>query len=130
MVETRSSPDKPKVLIVDDEPDMLDFMARVLRRNFAVTVTDDAQEALHRLQSSRYDLLITDHQMPKVSGLELISQVGAAQPELICIVISGFAEAPDILQAMEDGAVQNYLLKPVDSRKLLGAIEQAYNSRG
>ena len=66
--------------------------------------------------------------MPKVSGLELVGRLGDLQPDVIRIVISGFAEAPDIQAAMDEGLVQNYLLKPVDSRKLLDAIEQAYQA--
>ena len=129
MALTPSPAGKPQVLIVDDEPDMLDFMERVLRREFRVTVTGDAEEALQKLASGGYELLITDHQMPKISGLQLLKKTEALAPDLVRIVISGFAEAPDIQQAVADGIIHNYILKPVDSRKLLGAIEQAYKRR-
>ena len=129
MAEVRSKPGKARVLIVDDEPDMLDFMERVLRRSYDVTITDDSRRALELLRSETFELLITDHHMPKVSGMELVGQLGDLPHKVIAIVISGFAEAPDIQAAMEQGAIQNYLLKPVDSRKLLTAIEQAYSSR-
>lgn len=129
MALTSSRADKLHVLIVDDEPDMLDFMERVLRRAFAVTVTGDAEEALRELASGSYDIVITDHQMPKISGLELLRRSEALAPDLVRIVISGFAEARDIQQAVTDGAIHNYILKPVDSRNLLGAIEQAQKRR-
>lgn len=129
MALTSSPAGKPQVLIVDDEPDMLDFMERVLRREFRVTVTSDAEEALRRLAEGSYDVLITDHQMPKISGLQLLEKTEKSAPDMVRIVISGFAEAPDILAAVEAGEIHNYILKPVDSRKLLMAIEQAYARR-
>lgn len=105
---------------------MLDFMERVLRREFCVTVTSDAEEALWHLAEGAYDVLITDHQMPKISGLQLLKQTEESAPDMVRIVISGFSEAPDLLAAVDAGVIHNYILKPVDSRKLLLAIEQAY----
>lgn len=120
---------KPHLLIVDDEPDMLDFLERVLRKRFEVSRSVSAEEALARLAQRSFDLLITDQKMPRVTGLELLDRIGDQFPTLVKILISGFTESPDIRRARESRRIHNYIFKPVDSERLLEAIEEAYASR-
>jgi adenylate cyclase len=120
---------KPRVLIVDDEPDMLDFLQRVLRRRFVVTRCRNAEEALECLARDEYAVLITDQKMPRVSGLELLERIGDQQPQLVKLLISGFSDVPDIQRAVERGGIHNYILKPVDSQKLLEAVDEAFRVR-
>ena len=120
---------KPKLLVVDDEPDMLDFLERVLRRRFQVTRTSSAETAIELLSSGEYEVLVTDQKMPKVSGLELLERIAGKYPSLVRVMISGFTEVPEIHRAVQKRTIHNYILKPVDSRKLLRAIEDAYEVR-
>ena len=69
-----SSQAKPRLLVVDDEPDMLEFVERVARRRFQVTSCQTADEALAELAVGDYEVLITDQKMPRVSGLELLGR--------------------------------------------------------
>ncbi len=124
-----ASRDKPKLLIVDDEPDMLDFIERVLRRRFTVTRTNSAEKALEYLASGDYEVLITDQKMPKVSGLDLLERIGDQYPSLVRVLLSGFTEVPDIQRAVRECTIHNYILKPVDSRRLLHGIDEAYRVR-
>jgi DNA-binding NtrC family response regulator len=120
-----AAPDKPKLLVVDDEPDMLDFIERGLRKRFSVTRTNSPEAALEFLSSGKYEVLITDQQMPKVSGLDLLERVSERYPSLVRILISGFTEVPDVQKAVARGTIHNYILKPVDTKKLLQAIDEA-----
>ena len=120
---------KPRLLIVDDEPDMLDFLERVLRRRFHVTRCRNAEEALKRLEEAEFDVLITDQKMPRVSGLELLEQIRDSHPGLLKLLLSGFTEVPDLQRAAELYGIHNYILKPVDSQKLVEAIDEAYRLR-
>lgn len=120
---------KPKLLVVDDEPDMLDFLERVLRRRFSVTRTNSAETALELLSTEEYEVLVTDQKMPKISGLELLERIAGKYPKLVRVMISGFTEVPEIQRAVRKNTIHNYVLKPVDSRKLLLAIEYAYEVR-
>ncbi len=122
-------PPKPRLLVVDDEPDMLEFVERVTRRRFQVTPCSSAEDALVELASGEYEVLITDQKMPKVSGLELLGQIAGLYPRLVRVLLSGFTDLPDIQRAVEQSHVHAYVLKPVDSMKLLAAIEQAYRVR-
>jgi adenylate cyclase len=120
---------KKKLLIVDDEPDMLDFLERVLRRRFEISRTSSAEEALQWLDSGSYEVLVTDQKMPRVSGLELLERLGDRCPNLVKILISGFTEVPDIERAAEQGRIHNYVVKPVDGQRLVEAIDEAYAVR-
>lgn len=120
---------KPRALIVDDEPDMLDFLERALRRRFAITRCRNAEEALDRLAEADYEVLITDQKMPRVSGLELLERIADSQPQLVRVLISGFTDVPDMNRAIDHGGIHNYILKPVDSQKLMEAVDEAYRVR-
>lgn len=120
---------KPCVLIVDDEPDMLDFLERVLRRRFEIHRCNSAENALKRLEERTFDVLITDQKMPKVSGIELLEAASENYPEMLRVLISGYTELPTIQHAIQKCRIHNYILKPVDSRKLLEAVDQAYKVR-
>jgi len=120
---------KAKLLVVDDEPDMLDFVERVMRRRFDVTRCTSAEEAMTALDGGDYEVLITDQKMPRVSGLEMLDRIAGNYPRLVRILLSGFTDMPDIQRALERRIVHGYVLKPVDSEKLIGAVNQAYRVR-
>ena len=121
--------DKPNLLIVDDEPDMLDFLERVLRRRFAVSRASSADEALQALEEGEFEVLLTDQKMPNVSGLELLERIRDLYPKLVRVLISGFTEVPDVQRAVDRCGIHNYILKPVDSQRLIEAVDQAYRVR-
>ena len=120
---------KPRLLVVDDEPDMLEFVERVTRRKFDVTPCASAENALAVLAGAEFEVLITDQKMPRVSGLELLGRIAGQYPRLVRVLLSGFTDLPDLQRAVSESYVHAYVLKPVDSQRLLAAIEQAYRVR-
>jgi YesN/AraC family two-component response regulator len=120
---------KPKLLVVDDETDMLDFIERVFRRRFEVTRCRSAEKALEMLETGEFEVLITDQQMPQLSGLELIERLGHRFPSLVRVLLSGFTDDPAIQRAIARCTIHNYILKPVDSRKLNEGLDEAYRVR-
>ena len=121
-----SDSQRPKILLVDDEPDMLDFLERSLRKRFQVVRAPNGLDALSMLAADQFEVLITDQKMPKMGGLELLERISDEYPKLIRLLLSGFAEIPEIRRAKNTCRIHNYIFKPVDSRKLLAAIDQAY----
>jgi len=108
---------------------MLEFVERVARRRFQVTPCSTADDAISELASLEYEVLITDQKMPRVSGLELLGRIAGLYPRLVRVLLSGFTDLPDIQRAVEQSHVHAYVLKPVDSQRLLAAIDQAYRVR-
>lgn len=116
---------KPRLLIVDDEPDMLDFLERVFRTEYQVTRASNAEEALRELGQAKYSLVITDQKMPHITGVELLERIGERYPFLVKVLLSGFTELPEIQRAVDRCGIHNYVVKPVDSEKLRDAVKEA-----
>ena len=118
-------PRRDRLLVVDDEPDMLDFIERATRRAYEVVRCANGEDALAMLATSHFDLLVTDHKMPRLTGLELLDRIGALYPGMTRVLLSGYAELPDIQRAAATGRVHHYVVKPVDSRTLLAGLAHA-----
>jgi DNA-binding NtrC family response regulator len=115
---------KPRLLIVDDEPDMLDFLERVFRHEYAVTRAASAEAALAELEQRKYALVITDQKMPHTTGVELLEKIGDRYG-VVKVLLSGFTEVPEIQRAIERCGIHAYVVKPVDSEKLRAAVAEA-----
>ena len=130
MLSRDSAAEKPRLLLVDDEPDILDFLERALRRQYQVTRFSDPLEALAAVKVRSFDVLITDQKMPALSGLELLDAVAELQPGMVRVLISGFTNAPEIARALSLARIHNFVLKPVDSQQLVEAIDTAIRRAG
>lgn len=120
---------KACILVVDDEPDMLDFIERVTRRRYEVTRCTNGEEALALLGDRAFEVLITDHKMPRMTGLELLERLAERHPQMVRVLLSGYTDMPEVQRAGAAGHVHHYVLKPVDSRGLLAGIDRAYQVR-
>lgn len=111
-----------RVLIVDDEQVVLDVMNRLLGRepDLSVTAVESAEEALARIRDSRYDVLITDKNLPGMGGIELIEQARRIRPAIEAVMITGYASGESVIAAFAAGA-SDYLLKPFDDLRAVRA---------
>src|SRR5262245_54780543 len=116
---------KPRMLIVDDEPDMLDFMQRVFRSDYEVVRATSGEDALRLLGQKKFAVVITDQKMPQMTGVELLERIGQRLPHLVKVLLSGFTDVPEIERAMDRAGIHNYVVKPVDSEKLRAAVKEA-----
>ena len=110
-----------RVLIVDDEKSMREFLSIVLRKEgHDVTVAAHGPEALSLIDKEIYDLIISDIKMPGLSGLDLLKAVKAVSPSTIVLMMTAFASTETAVEAMREGAY-DYLTKPfkIDEVKLL-----------
>jgi DNA-binding NtrC family response regulator len=116
----------PRLLIVDDEEDMLDFLERVFRREYEVSRAQSVEEAEKQLQdNSAYDVVITDRRMPRRSGLELLEIVSRSCPQAVRILLTGYAESLVNEKVAQWALVDAWVSKPIDSAALKAAIEEA-----
>jgi two-component system, NtrC family, response regulator HydG len=121
---------RPRLLIVDDEPDMLENCARILGRSgYECLTTTDPRRALEMLESERPDLLLTDLKMPEIDGLALLRhghEVDAAMP---VIIITAFATIESAVAAVKEGAF-DYLPKNFSVEQLRVSVDRALRHRG
>ncbi len=114
-----------KILVVDDEPGMLTLFREIFfDQAVDLETASSAEEALNNLKQNRYDLLIADIRLPKMSGVELMKQSQVIQPDLIVIAITGHATVNSAVECMKMGAY-DYITKPFHINSILLIINKA-----
>ncbi len=112
---TMSEEERPKVLIVDDEDSVRSALRRTLRKEkYKLFFASSAAEALELLRNERVDLVISDHLMPEVTGIELLKRCRLLYPDMGRVVLTGQAEIETVVMAINDGEVYRFLRKPWD----------------
>ena len=114
-----------KILIVDDEKDTRDFMARALSGQYEVVTAADAELAMRQLESdASIRLMLSDIRMPGEDGITLMKAAKAAHPNLAVVLLTAFGSIDQAGAAMKDGA-DDFLTKPVDLDQLELRVEKA-----
>jgi signal transduction histidine kinase len=127
---TTTRPDqknRPTLLIVDDEPDVLDSLQHLFHRKFQIFRASSAREALAILESQPIQVILCDQRMPGTTGDELLSQVRARWPDTMRLLFTGYADIQAVTRAVNEGGIFRYILKPWDSSELESVLRQAVN---
>ncbi|MBS1370268.1 MAG: sigma-54-dependent Fis family transcriptional regulator [Lentisphaeria bacterium] len=120
--------ERPKLLIVDDEHNTREAMARYLGRRFRVTTAADGGDALEELAKEKFDLVLTDLRMPKHDGMEVL-EAALAQPEPpSCVLLTAYGSIEDAVSAVKQGAF-DFVTKPVKLDKLEEVVRAALEER-
>jgi DNA-binding NtrC family response regulator len=114
------------ILIVDDEEIIRDFLSEVLE-DYQITLAEDGDIAISRLEERPYDLVITDLRMPKVPGQEVVKFAREKYPNSRVIIISGYSSLSTVSQSVSSGACA-FLSKPFSIKELLKTVDQALAS--
>lgn len=116
---------KDRVLIVDDEIEILSAMQRNLRNDYLVTVAIGAKEALEILNTSpSFAVVISDFKMPEMNGLDLLRIIRTNFPNTIRVLLTGFADLDLSIKAINDGYVFRFLTKPVEFNTIKQTINE------
>lgn len=117
---------KLRLMVVDDESDNLDLLYRSFRRHFEVFKADSALSALRILsQEGEMGIIISDQRMPKMSGTEFLSRTAAQYPDTIRILLTGYTDVEDLVNAINAGQVFKYITKPWNPAELETIVQQA-----
>ena len=117
---------KPRMLVVDDEPDNLDLLYRTFRRDFKVLRAESGVEALDVLSSEgEVAVIISDQRMPEMKGTEFLSKTVPDFPDTVRIILTGFTDVEDLVDAINAGQVYRYITKPWDPDELKHVVERA-----
>ncbi|QWR78015.1 response regulator [Candidatus Magnetomonas plexicatena] len=115
-----------KLLIVDDEPDMLRLLTMIIKEKTSheVTSTNNPMEALDIFKCNKFDLLITDLKMPGLDGLDLLKAVRAIDQSIPVIMITAYAASGAADEALINVAF-DFIIKPFRKEQVLFSIERA-----
>ena len=118
-----------KALIIDDEEDMLENCSRIIRRMGITCLTlGDGRDADLVIERERPYVILTDFAMPGRNGLDVLKLARGIDPDVVVILISGYATIPSVVEAMKEGAF-DYLPKPFSADQLTVAVERAVRHR-
>ncbi len=123
-----------RILIVDDAPQVLSALRRVLHRHWGDALTielfDDAALALARSRQVRFDVVVSDLRMPGIDGLELLTLLSAVQPDSVRLMLTASVDFGAAQRAVNDAAVFRYIAKPWQEAELLAHLEAALREAG
>ena len=122
----RPSTTKHHFLVVDDDPDVLDALRRLFRRDYNVYLASSAEEGFEVLQDSDIHVVMSDQRMPEISGVKFLSQVKERFPRVVRMLFTGYGDANAVIEAINQGNVYRYIAKPFDPAELKIVVSQAF----
>jgi two-component system, probable response regulator PhcQ len=118
--------ERPRVLFVDDEPEVLEGIKDVLRKEtFEILTASSVQKALGLLSKRGVDIVVSDECMPDMSGSEFLTLVRRLHPDTVRIVLTGQATVQAMVRAINDGEIYRFLVKPCHPETLASTIRDA-----
>lgn len=115
------------ILVTDDEIDNLQLFKRTLRSGYNVFLANSGFEALEVLKTNSIDMIISDHKMPGMDGVELMKKTLALAPDAIRILITAYTDSTTLMQAINEGKIHRYVRKPWNPNDLLNIITASFD---
>ncbi len=114
------------ILVVDDEEMMRNLLEKILsKEGYRVETATDGEDALEKLRTSTYDMMISDIQMPRLNGFELLQRVKKEYPNISIVIMTAFGDSFTVKDAILMGA-DEYVTKPLKSFEINLIVERAY----
>jgi DNA-binding NtrC family response regulator len=126
----RSRADRLPILIVDDEADACNLMAKLLLAlGYQADAAQDGRTALRLVDCRRYGLAILDYEMPGMNGVDLFRRIRRARPDLAAVFVTGHTTIDVVFPAIEAGILRIFP-KPVDFKELIPVLEEHLGGGG
>lgn len=119
------APHRPRVLFVDDEQRVLNSMRIMFRRNYDLYLASRGAEALDIVDREDIDVIVADHRMPQMTGVEVLSNVRSRSPRTVRILLTGYADLDAVEGSINESEVFRFLTKPCPPQQLKDTVELA-----
>ena len=121
-----AAPARPRILCVDDEPHVVEALARLLFDRFEVHTATSGREAIAQLErNGPFTVVVTDMRMPELSGVDVLRVARERAPDTVRILLTGHADVESAVAAVNDGSIFRFLLKPCPPEQLRSALDAA-----
>lgn len=117
--------DKPKVLLVDDELNVIKALVRIFRDDYEVFYTTNTQDIFSIIKNSQIDVIICDQRMPGISGVDVLRYVKSVAPNTVRILMTGYSDIEVIVSAINEGSIFYYISKPWDNKSIKKVVSEA-----
>ncbi len=112
------------LLVVDDEPDVLESLRHLFHRAYRVLTAENGHAALEILGREDVHVILSDKRMPGMTGDAFLAQARAARPDAVRMLFTGYADIQAVINAVNEGRIFRYILKPWDPAELEGRLTQ------
>jgi signal transduction histidine kinase len=113
------------LLVVDDEPDVLESLRHLFHRAYRVHTAEAGAGALELLEREDIHVILSDQRMPGMTGDAFLAQARQVRPDAVRMLFTGYADIQAVINAVNEGRIFRYILKPWDPIELEGVIRQA-----
>ena len=118
------SNDRPRILCVDDEPNVLEGLARTLRGHYIVETATEGKVALEMLKTAEpFAVVMSDQRMPQMTGVQLLAHTRTVAPNSVRVLLTGQADMESAIDAVNEGNIFRFLTKPCSTDALLKALD-------
>ena len=130
-IKAREAPavDRPRVLLVDDEPANLRMMAALLEREFELLEAPDGQAAWELIEglaeTESLACIVSDQRMPRLTGVELFERVHPVLPRVVRIIVTGFVDVDAIIDSINKAEIYKFIVKPFDANDFKLTVRRA-----
>ena len=119
---------RPRLLVVDDDPALLRAFVRSFRRLYDIRTCLSGEAALQELAAGEVDVLVTDYSMPGMSGIDLLQRVRERHPSAGRLMLTAYADAPDVMELERRGLASAVLMKPWNRDEVEAGVSRALES--
>jgi PAS domain S-box-containing protein len=128
-VPDKKSNRKGSILVVDDDPSVLEYVSLLLEENgYSAYACSNVRDALDKLKDTQVDVVLTDIVMPGTSGLELLETVHNSDPDMPVILVTAYADLGKAVESVKKGAY-DFIMKPYEPEQLLRSLDKAVRYR-
>ncbi len=117
--------ERPRILLVDDDEDILKMLKTALSKDCDITTAPDGSKALDAVRGQTFDAVVADHMMPGLTGVELLTQVAELQPQSVRVLVTASERVEDLRGAVNQARVHRFVNKPVRVMEFRGMVMDA-----
>lgn len=119
-----------EILVLDDDPDTTEILEHLLgKQGFRVEVASSPKQGMEKLNSHQFHILILDLRLPGMDGIEVLRKIREKDRDLAVVVLTGYPSVESAVASLK-GGVSDYVEKPIDAAKLLGAVQAVIDEKG